>query len=639
MTYFRIFLTVIIPFFLMAQPGNAQDTNTTTTSPNVSESAEVKSNKAFHFVPEGKDQKNFRDAVTEHIVSNKGIQDFYSIPAVETQWLNKIIKSENQWHIELQKLEQDYRKAFQRRVELKSGQNDRAVRIENYTTTIVKLEKDIADIRRQIVQINVDQQVYINSLNETPVTTLLAIKTLYTADLLSVKEKLDVLNNSIFGNLKEPALAHVAATYGKTLNIPFQAGYIRVTYMYPENITHFDSQANEHVYLFLRVEAFPFSPDVTDNIETKGVNVKILENPEQVMAYLKTEEVGDKRLHDWLIKELDYQKLNNSYLLNIINGRLDDFNLFRKGLKHSITELSANVQELAAKRDSVIGSGNADKIEADYKLAKKLYHRFYTRRNVLTQEKYTLENDVMFSLFHIEGESSKNKKRKKQKKMLESTIAANIPISGRPLKDVFTDILITANKKRKLNLQNYRERIYNSNLEQTELIQGVLEWKVANEEFKILKLTRGNVGSRSHFVVHLAKRTELHSKPGFPSPKNGVCKATLLYKRGKDVMRNSSKTSLAELEKCLRKFPQQIIQITGHTDPLKPNYGEGSKYSNVTLGLKRAQKLMEALVKSDFNQGRFVIISKGAKEPAALGKKEQDQGLNRRVEVLSVPKL
>ena len=46
---------------------------------------------------------------------------------------------------------------------------------------------------------------------------------------------------------------------------------------------------------------------------------------------------------------------------------------------------------------------------------------------------------------------------------------------------------------------------------------------------------------------------------------------------------------------------------------------------------------MAALVKLDFNQGRFVVISKGAKEPVASGKEEQDSGKNRRVEVLSKP--
>ena len=46
---------------------------------------------------------------------------------------------------------------------------------------------------------------------------------------------------------------------------------------------------------------------------------------------------------------------------------------------------------------------------------------------------------------------------------------------------------------------------------------------------------------------------------------------------------------------------------------------------------------MATLVKLDFNKGRFVVISKGGKEPVAKGKKEQDAGKDRRVEVLSKP--
>ena len=58
--------------------------------------------------------------------------------------------------------------------------------------------------------------------------------------------------------MEEPVLGHIESTYEKKIDIPLQTGHIRITYMYPENITHFDSDANEHVYLFLRVESYPF---------------------------------------------------------------------------------------------------------------------------------------------------------------------------------------------------------------------------------------------------------------------------------------------------------------------------------------------------------------------------------------------
>ncbi len=636
---FRVFITVTISLLLLTLTGYAQESSSADKSQTKDAPSKIERN--FHKVPVGKDKKIFHEAVTGHIVSNKGIQDFYAVPAVETQWLDTILNSEIKWHEELQKLEQDFRKAFQRRADLKSGQNDRALRIENYTRNISYLENKISEIRRQIVQINVDQQVYINSLRQTAITTLVAIKTLYTTDLLSIKDNLDVLNSSIFRSMEEPVLGHITATYSKSMNVPFQSGHIRVTYMYPENITHFDSEANERVYLFLRVEAYPFSTGVSNEgiVDSRGVSVQILSNNDQIQSYLKTNNVGDKRLQDWLVKEYNYQKLSNNHLLDAIKGKLTDFNMFRDGLKQSIGELHSKAQKLETKRDSLIGSGDEGLIEAEYKRTKALYHQYYTNRQVLTHEKYTLENDVMYSLFHIEGESNKNNGNQAQKQMVDSNVAANIPISGRPLKDIFADILITANQKRKLNLQNYRERIYRANEEQTQLIQGELEWDIESEEFSILKLTRGNVGSRSHFVLHLAKRANLRSKPGFPAPKSGVCKFAIFFDRGKSTLRQSAKKALNQHIKCLRQFPKQMIQITGHTDPLKPNYGEGSKFSNVTLGLKRAETLMNSLIALDFNPGRFIVVSRGAKDPVAIGKEKKDLEKNRRVEVLSKPNL
>ena len=635
---FRVFITVTISLLLLTLTGYAQESSSADKSQTKDAPSKIERN--FHKVPVGKDKKIFHEAVTGHIVCNKGIQDFYAVPAVETQWLDTILNSEINWHEELQKLEQDFRKAFQRRADLKSGQNDRALRIENYTRNISNLENKISEIRRQIVQLNVDQQVYINSLRHTTITTLVAIKTLYTTDLLSIKDNLDVLNSSIFRSMEEPVLGHITATYSKSMNVPFQSGHIRVTYMYPENITHFDSEANERVYLFLRVEAYPFSTGVSNEgiVDSRGVSVQILSNNDQIQSYLKTNNVGDKRLLDWLVKEYNYQKLSNNHLLDAIKGKLTDFNMFRDGLKQSIGDLHSKAQKLETKRDSLIGSGDEGLIEAEYKRTKALYHQYYTNRQVLTHEKYTLENDVMFSLFHIEGDSNKNNGNQDQKQMVDSNVAANIPISGRPLKDIFADILITANQKRKLNLQNYRERIYRSNEEQTQLIQGELEWDIESEEFSILKLTRGNVGSRSHFVLHLAKRANLRSKPGFPAPKSGVCKFAIFFDRGKSTLRQSAKIALNQHIKCLRQFPKQMIQITGHTDPLKPNYGEGSKFSNVTLGLKRAETLMNSLIALDFNPGRFIVVSRGAKNPVAIGKEKKDLEKNRRVEVLSKPK-
>ena len=440
--------------------------------------------------------------------------------------------------------------------------------------------------------------------------------------------------------MEDPILGHITRNYSKKIKIPFKTGHVKVSYMYPENITMFDSEANELVYLFLRVEGYPFSSvnTTSSNLNNRGLEVQIFSDINQIESYLNTKKVGDKRLLDWLKKEFNYQNISNLHILDTIRGKLNNFDMFRNGLNNNIAVLDSKAKELEVKKDLIIKKGTVESIEKEYQRSRDFYKSFFAKRQLLTHEKYTLENDVMYTLFHVEGESNKNNGNSNKKQIVDSMIVSNIPISGRPLKDIFSDILDTAHKNTKLNLQNYRERIYRPNEEQSQLIQGELEWEIQSEEFSILKLTRGNVGSRSHFVVHLAKRTNLKSIPGFPADKSGICKASLLFKRGKDIMRDSQKPILKRLVKCLRKYPQQMIKITGHTDPLKPNYGEGSKYSNVMLGLKRAEKMVNALTKLKFNPGRFIVVSRGAQIPVAIGKSNKELQKNRRVEIISKPK-
>ena len=203
MKFIRFILAIFICIILFSNPSISQESSAEGTKQNRTESVDEDRENIFYKVPDGNNKEVFNKAVTEHIVINKGIQDFYAVPFVETKWLDSIINSEIDWHEKLQKLEKTYRKTFQRRAQLRSGQNDRSVRIENYTQNISKLEKEIAEIRRQIVQINVDQQVFISSLSKTPITALVAVKSLYTPDLMSNKKKLDILNSTFFKSMEE----------------------------------------------------------------------------------------------------------------------------------------------------------------------------------------------------------------------------------------------------------------------------------------------------------------------------------------------------------------------------------------------------------------------------------------------------
>ena len=136
-------LSIFICIILFSNPAISQESSAEGTKQNRIESVDEDRENIFYKVPDGNNKEVFNKAVTEHIVINKGIQDFYAVPFVETKWLDSIINSEIDWHEKLQKLEKTYRKTFQRRAQLRSGQNDRSVRIENYTQNISKLQSEI----------------------------------------------------------------------------------------------------------------------------------------------------------------------------------------------------------------------------------------------------------------------------------------------------------------------------------------------------------------------------------------------------------------------------------------------------------------------------------------------------------------
>ena len=117
--------------------------------------------------------------------------------------------------------------------------------------------------------------------------------------------------------------------------------------------------------------------------------------------------------------------------------------------------------------------------------------------NILKDIEKKVTPDVVRNTFISPKQKPKSKKSSSEETnnlILDSRIAANIPISGRPVKDMFADILLSASQNQSVNLSAYRERVYRENVEQTHLVQGELEWNVDREEYKILKLTRGSVG-------------------------------------------------------------------------------------------------------------------------------------------------
>ena len=85
--------------------------------------------------------------------------------------------------------------------------------------------------------------------------------------------------------------------------------------------------------------------------------------------------------------------------------------------------------------------------------------------------------------------------------------------------------------------------------------------------------------------------------------------------------------SVTEFKAWLEKYPQSMLQVTGHTDLV------GTAEFNFKLGLKRAQVVATYLENQGVKTTRMTTDSKGSKEPAADYLTAEGRAKNRRTEI------
>ncbi len=89
---------------------------------------------------------------------------------------------------------------------------------------------------------------------------------------------------------------------------------------------------------------------------------------------------------------------------------------------------------------------------------------------------------------------------------------------------------------------------------------------------------------------------------------------------------------LDEVNENLKKHPELNILIVGHTDD------SGSGASNKILGLKRAKRIKNWLLKKGISADRIIIKSEGESQPIADNETEEGRRQNRRVEISYIKK-
>ncbi|QWG13800.1 OmpA family protein [Bradyrhizobium sediminis] len=107
---------------------------------------------------------------------------------------------------------------------------------------------------------------------------------------------------------------------------------------------------------------------------------------------------------------------------------------------------------------------------------------------------------------------------------------------------------------------------------------------------------------------------------------NLLAKAKIRFESGSDAINADSAGLLDRLVETAQRCPTVNIEIAGHTD------GAGETAANQTLSEKRAQAVMDVLVKAGLPANRFTPVGYGSTQPVASNDTEDGKAQNRRIE-------
>ncbi len=96
-------------------------------------------------------------------------------------------------------------------------------------------------------------------------------------------------------------------------------------------------------------------------------------------------------------------------------------------------------------------------------------------------------------------------------------------------------------------------------------------------------------------------------------------------------VRPGLRSDLFALADSLRRYPESVVQIVGHTD------STASAEYNLDLSQRRANSVRRVLVNAGVTGGRVSAIGVGEDQPVASNLTPQGRALNRRVDIFIIP--
>ncbi len=108
-------------------------------------------------------------------------------------------------------------------------------------------------------------------------------------------------------------------------------------------------------------------------------------------------------------------------------------------------------------------------------------------------------------------------------------------------------------------------------------------------------------------------------------------RSDVLFDVNSAVLKPGAYDEIDRVAYVLKKYPQTMIRIEGHTD------STGSEQYNQMLSERRAMAVRDALVQRGVDPRRIQVIGFGESKPIATNQTEAGRQLNRRVTIVIIP--
>lgn len=111
---------------------------------------------------------------------------------------------------------------------------------------------------------------------------------------------------------------------------------------------------------------------------------------------------------------------------------------------------------------------------------------------------------------------------------------------------------------------------------------------------------------------------------------NGITvtlKNEILFDVDSAVLSDEAKKTLLDLNRVLKKYPENIIQVQGHTD------STGNASYNKTLSEKRAKAVYDFILENGLKTSSLSYVGYGANKPLVANNTAEGRAKNRRVEL------